>query len=578
MSPQKKSDTIDLERSLEQRADFIPYDELRSGTATGDFFDKVHVALTERGTRLIVGPRGCGKTHMMRYTWVTCRDDRQSPFCVYVSFNRYYRLEPLLKSRANALDLFHSWVLARILLGVFETAEALAENDLQLAQLISEIGLNSDQMYTLISKLERALPLSDEDDALIISISLERTKDIINYTSTHFGRKRSILLLDDAALLLTPEYMIEFFDIVRTIKTTHISPKASVYPGTTEYGPRFHANQEGELIPLWLSVEDPNYSAVMGAIADLRFSELDTVPMEVSELFKYAAFGIPRAYLSMLYEYKRGEFVTSQQGINKIIENFIGARIDEYRSLSLKAPKFGTLINSGEKVFQNIVHGLKTLNDTLVERDEKQFKVGISDAYDQPFVGRLFRLLVEAGLLYQHQQVSHGGPDRTYQRFTPHIAALLQLRAFSGKKRGASTKQIVEALQRKSSKQPLRKSMKNLLFADELNSLSFDLPPCKKCGTARLSDNQRYCHICGSELLDGSTFAECMAIPLCDVPGLTSWQRDKIKVQLSTIKNIGDLLAIQDPGTELRKIHRVGHVRASRIFEVVSRFVEEFLS
>src|SRR6185369_16579153 len=106
MNVKNNSDTAALEKALEQRADYIPYEELRSGTATGDFFDKIHIALTERGTRLIVGPRGCGKTHMMRYTWVTCRDDKFAPFCVYVSFNRYYRLEPLLKSRANAIDLF----------------------------------------------------------------------------------------------------------------------------------------------------------------------------------------------------------------------------------------------------------------------------------------------------------------------------------------------------------------------------------------------------------------------------------------------------------------------------------------
>lgn len=43
-------------------------------------------------------------------------------------------------------------------------------------------------------------------------------------------RKRAILLLDDAALTLTKEYMIEFFDVFRSLKTISISPKASVYP------------------------------------------------------------------------------------------------------------------------------------------------------------------------------------------------------------------------------------------------------------------------------------------------------------------------------------------------------------
>src|SRR5690606_19186668 len=107
-----------LEEALDERADRIPVSELRNGTAHTDFFDEVHRSLTARGTKLLVGPRGCGKTHMMRYTWLICRDDETLPLAIYVSFNRYYRLEPLLKTRSNAVDLFHGWVIARILIAL----------------------------------------------------------------------------------------------------------------------------------------------------------------------------------------------------------------------------------------------------------------------------------------------------------------------------------------------------------------------------------------------------------------------------------------------------------------------------
>src|SRR3954451_24223602 len=108
----------DLDQTLEQRADYIPLDKLRRETAKGDWFDAVHQALTDRGTKLLVGPRGCGKTHVMRYTWDTSILDSKLPLCVYVSFNRYYRLEPLLRARSNAVDLFHVWVLANIVVGL----------------------------------------------------------------------------------------------------------------------------------------------------------------------------------------------------------------------------------------------------------------------------------------------------------------------------------------------------------------------------------------------------------------------------------------------------------------------------
>jgi predicted Zn-ribbon and HTH transcriptional regulator len=567
--------TDDLRSTLEQRADYLPIDEISSGTALNDFFENVHRALTERGTKLVVGPRGCGKTHMMRYTWVTCRDDSQAPLCIYVSFNRYYRLEPLLKARPNAIDLFHSWVLARILLELIATVEAVKTNVAASPEEL--VGFSPSALIGLVTKLERSLPLSAAEEDLTRELSIERARAIIVRAIERFQRKRAVLLLDDAALTLTPEYLYEFFDIVRSIKTPTISPKASVYPGTTEYGPRFHANQEGEIVPLWLAVEDANYSSAMQAIAEKRFPSLHTVPAEVNDYLKYAAFGIPRAYLTMLSEFSRGGFTTTQQGLNRIIQNHASARIDEFRSLAVKAPRFATLIARGEEVYRLLVRDLKEFNDTLMGRNEKQLTIGISGTDEHSMVIRLFNLLVEAGLLYPHPQVSHGH-DRSYLRFTPHLSSLFEARAFSGGERGSSPKQIVEILQSKSSKHPLRRSVASLFPTGQLELLRLDMPPCKKCGYARVTESQRFCHNCGSELLDESTFTKCMALPLTAVPGLTEWQRERIAAELPHLRTIGDLLAIQDPGTELRKIHRVGQRRATRIVEVTEGYVEEFLS
>ena len=120
-----RTDGVELESALQQRADYIPIEDLLSETSQqGDLFNRVAQELTNRGLRTIVGPRGCGKTHMMRFAWLKCRDDNSMPFAVYVSFNRYFRLEPLLSSHASALGQFHSWVLARIILSVIDSAQS----------------------------------------------------------------------------------------------------------------------------------------------------------------------------------------------------------------------------------------------------------------------------------------------------------------------------------------------------------------------------------------------------------------------------------------------------------------------
>lgn len=64
-----------LSYTLQQRADYIPFDELLDETSEeGEIFKKVYAELTNKGLRTIVGPRGCGKTHMMRYAWVKCKE------------------------------------------------------------------------------------------------------------------------------------------------------------------------------------------------------------------------------------------------------------------------------------------------------------------------------------------------------------------------------------------------------------------------------------------------------------------------------------------------------------------------
>ena len=77
-------------------------------------------------------------------------------------------------------------------------------------------------------------------------------------------------------------------------------------------------------------------------------------------------------------------------------------------------------------------------------------------------------------------------------------------------------------------------------------------------------------------MVEQSTFERCMALDLGEVTHLTNWQRGKIK-ELK-IRNIGDFLALQDPGTELRKLHRIGSKRAKSIIGGVDYYVDEFLS
>ena len=218
-SPQSESD-------FEVRADHVEEGLLRTGTVTSDWFDNIEKSLLDKTLTLLVGPRGCGKTHMMRFTWLKCVEDLQSPLALYVSFNRYLRLEPLLKTRSDAGSLFHTWVLALLLISLSEVDRRLSPDKNESQSRIA--GLDLDQIESMVIRLERGLNLSTEAEVFSQQISIEFLIRAIQEVARKHHRKRTILLLDDAALTLAPEFMIEFFDIVRALKRTDIAPKCSV--------------------------------------------------------------------------------------------------------------------------------------------------------------------------------------------------------------------------------------------------------------------------------------------------------------------------------------------------------------
>jgi hypothetical protein len=409
-------------------------------------------------------------------------------------------------------------------------------------------------------------------------MSLGMLKQAIERIAGALNRNRSVVLMDDAALTLAPEYLPDFFDLFRALKAPSISPKASVYPGTTEYGSRFHVAHEAEELQAWISVEHAAYSELMESIGTKRMTSYASVPPDIRELFKYVAFGIPRAFLLLLQEYVKSEAQgTSQSRINTIIEKFIKNKEAEYLSLIQKVPKFTTLIKTGLDLFNAMCSALIEENKVAIPAGEKQLYVGVQETSARNlYVERMFSLLVEAGLLYGVASVSHG-KERVYERFIPHLGPLIKDRAFS-EGRGFSPTKVVDSIRLPNAKHPLRRSVSTLLGQEAIGNLKLDLPPCQNCQTPRISDSAKHCHNCGAKLTDASAFAGCMNIELASIPDLTAWQQRKLSTEFTDVKTVGDFMALRDPGTELRRIHQVGKARATQINQSIEAFVDEFLS
>lgn len=569
--------TIPLdEKEFEERSDYIDETDLEIWNVNNQHFDFIHQKLLGVGAKLLVGPRGTGKTHQMKIVHIRCIKDETKPLSIFVSFSKYYHLEPFLTKAPNALQIFHTWVLAKILLGCYSLIDKSQDRFI----LFEDQLLFEESLQEYVEKAEKLRASQLNNDSLLPVLSIAKVTTAIDKLIKHFKRSRAVLMLDDAALTLTPEYLIEFFDIVRSLKTKHISPKASVYPGTTQYGPRFHVGQDAEMIQCWLSVENPTYSSFMNSLIQKRFKTYtEGVSSEIIELFKLGSFGVPRAFISLLRSYKNNNERSTQSKFNNVVDQQTRFIESEYLSISQKLIQYRKVIETGYALFKSIIEAIKDDNKNLV--GFKNIVIGIpsESISSYKFADRILRFLIEAGLLYEDVPVKHGvqettGEKREYRRYIPHILFLIQNRTFS-KGHGSGFQEILNTIKLKSRKHSLRRSINSLISAEELNRLTLDLPPCQVCNTPRLAVEQRFCHHCGKELINQSAFEQCLEISVDRLP-ITDWQKQKVKG--INLQKIGDFLALQDPGGELRKIHQVGQVRSSKIYGEVLKTVDEFLA
>jgi hypothetical protein len=547
---------------LEERADYIESKNLLGWNVENEFFRRIQSKLTGPGAKLLVAPRGCGKTHQMRVAFLTSIDDPDRPAPVYVSFTRYYHLEPFLHRSPIATRLFQTWVLAKIVDGTVDAARSLCPGQ----QL--QLPFPHDEIRSFIELAEKGTIASDNH--LVDELTLPKTIDVVESLLVTSKRKRVVLLLDDAALTLTPEYLVEFFDIFRSLKTRSISPKASIYPGTTEFGPRFHVGQDAEAVPGWLGVNDKGYSAFLGELVQARFEEeLRVISPQIVELLKYAAFGVPRALIVLLRHYSDLDRSSPQEKFNASIEQQASNIETEYRSLGKKLPQYKTVIETGWEFFRACSEEIVKQNLQLA--DHRQITLGLAEETNHK-LRKMLRFLLETGLMYELPSVRHG-EDRRYERYIPHLLFLIKDRAFNTG-RGFNAERVVENLRMPDAKHPVRRSFASLLGEEKIGGLRLDSPPCQKCGSGRLSDEQRFCHNCGTELSNPSAFEACMELSIEELP-IPSYQLENLRQQ--GIAKIGDFYTRADPGTKLREAHLIGPVRSDQIYRAAKRVVEEFL-
>lgn len=560
----------DIDDAYEERADYLSTEALEDAHVDSEIFKRVEASILGRGAKLIVGPRGSGKTHQLRRAHSICRNDQTKPLSAYTSFGRYLRLEPRLVNSPDALRVFHTWVLAKVQLSLHESLTAQGHK--------SHPTIEPETLETFVANVEMGIDHPNQE-FLVQSVTIDQTLVYIDECQRLARRKRTILLMDDAALTLTPEFMIEFFDVFRNLKTSTVSPKASVYPGTTQYGPRFHVGQDAEEVLCWFDVSVSEYLPFMEGILQQRLRP--QLPEHYGALFAFAAFGIPRNLITLVRSFEKSRKRTSQAKFKDVLEQRSSQIQAEFESLATKMPQFKTLLERGWLFFMNAVREL--VNQNLKDKTgETTLLIGIErvGGGHDALVVRMISLMREVGLLYDNGPVHHGsepnGAGRVYDRYTPHLLFLIQARAFDDGSRGFNaSKALVKIADAPRSKHPLRRKVDALIGDGGRKNLQLDSPNCSNCNAGRLSDDQIYCHKCGTRLLRLSAYQECMKIRL-ESCGLSAHQIKELLTK-TELRTIGDVVQHNAPATEIRKARYVGPKRTRSILDRIALFVDEFL-
>jgi GTPase SAR1 family protein len=345
-----------------EQAEYLPPESFQAYTINHPKETEIVRKLIAGGAKLLVGPRGCGKTTLMlRAFYQMLHDTQAKTLPVYVNFKLSLKLEPLYQSTPNATFWFRTWLILKIYEGLHRTLEELEVN-------AEQSTLPSfDEVTNAIMTIESGDPSAfDHTMEYQADELLEIIEDLLDICDLN----RCILLLDDAAHAFSPKQQEDFFDFFRRIKGQRVAPKAAIYPGITNLSPSFHLGHDAEQIDVWVRPDSDEYVEFMRSIAAKRLGGVVptalAVDSDVIPFLAYCAFGIPRSFLNMI-RFLESDINNSNVAVDrrKVLDAAKQSRQDAhgvFDSLIYKLPVYRNFILKGDEIYTKLISNLKIFN------------------------------------------------------------------------------------------------------------------------------------------------------------------------------------------------------------------------
>ncbi|TDL90763.1 hypothetical protein [Meridianimarinicoccus aquatilis] len=564
------NDELPFEENFIEQAEYIGRDKFLQLAAEHPREVSILKKLVGGGAKLLIGPRGCGKSTLMRKAYYAALGGEVTGvFPIYVNFKLALKLEPYYVNGPNASYWFKKWLVLKVLQSAVETIEISDE-------LVTPSRLPSKKK---LSQRIDALEANHSDDGLeeeyTVSFLVELVEEIISENDL----SRSVVLIDDAAHSFSEKQQEDFFDFFRAIKTRLLSPKAAIYPGITSNSASFHVGHDAEQIDAWVRPNGSEYEEFMLSLATKRLegtgSDFISDNEEDIRFLAYASFGVPRGFLGMLRAvYNSPEsYLNSDGSLNKAkVLRLSRAGRDMshavFDSLTAKLPSYESYVENGSKLYQAILSELKAFNKGKVpSRQAIQFAIKTPLGAD---LEKVFGFLQYSGLIMPAGQILKGEKG-SFKIFDVHIGDLAADNTIVGN-RTKSIPLFLEVIRATRHNAWPRLSTNGLLETAKVKSDTFtlSLPLCHSCETPRDNPEAKFCSNCGAQLKPSSTYEALVQKDISVLP-ISATMLKRIKAN-SHIRKVRDIL-IDASRETLLGINYIGKVRATKIVALAEEHV-----
>lgn len=546
---------------FEERAERLSRSELKQWTALTELDRGVIEKLKGPGVKLLLGPRGSGKSTLMKLAYYDTLESEQT-FPVYINYSHSLALEPLFHTQANALRLFRQWVLLKIFVAVHETFRETK------SQVPEDIASKASLAKSAIRDLERGVA----PEALEIETSPSEMLEFLESVVLSLGRSRCVLLMDDAAHAFSLEQQREFFEIFRQLRSRRVAGKAAIYPGITSFSHSFNVGHEAEIIEAWYDPSGEYYLPLMKEIVRKRLGDdlitrLGSGFDEYINVLALAAFGQPRGFLNMI-----SDVIGDSHTVKSVTRRKVLSAIDNYASyvdgvflaLADRLPRYKRFVTAGESIKNELITIASEYNRGKAPEKRTQI-VGLKEPLNAKFE-KILQFFEYAGLVRRIKSHSRGKLG-VYQRYQIH-SSIIYAGGGLGLGQNFTTAELVRSLSNFDAHEYCKISPSRLL-KDVVEGLSLDLPPCSNCGVERTSAEQKFCMNCGSRLTEASLYEELLKKPIDILP----IPRKKVEgiTKNTKIRFIQDIILDEDQ--TLLTVPRIGKIWSARIRNLAEEYV-----